>query len=391
MQEYDSGEAIWFGALDGVEEGTYPQYRLDPSHRGVAPAGTVVGWRLAPVWKTEALAVGNYGASKSSPVVDVDSVYVGIDDGRLHAIDRATGEIRWSFETRRFDSEQGFVFGSNRGIHGTPAVDECCVYIGDYDGWLYALHKESGDEKWSRLLGHSIGASPVLYGGLIFISVEFLYPDGQVFVLEAEDGRVIYQSPALGQQAHASVTIDPERGLMLVGANNGLFAAHDMVTKELAWEYWADAEIKSTAAVAGDLVYFTSYDFRLHAVDLDTGAARFIVETGSKTKSSPSVHDGRVVFGSRDRFVYCVDALTGEALWEVETGGGVASSPTIVPKTGMVLVGSRDGNLHVISLDEGLRRARYELDGQVTSAPVAVGRELYVSDNSGTIWRFDVE
>jgi hypothetical protein len=80
-----------------------------------------VTWRYGPV------NVGIHTASKSSPVVDDETVYVGADDERLYAVDRRTGELKWRFFTRP----------TKNGIHGTPAVDQQYVFIGDYGNFFF--------------------------------------------------------------------------------------------------------------------------------------------------------------------------------------------------------------------------------------------------------------
>ena len=391
VQSYDSGVSIPLLPLAGVEAETHPQYRGDPTHVGVAPSGTNLGDSLTLNWKSEALAIGDYTASKSSPAVDDDSVYIGVDDGRLHALDKESGAILWSFETNRFESEKLWTGSDHRGIHGTPAVDDERVYIGDYDGYMYAVDKETGTLEWSSRIGHSVGASPVLYGDFVFIAVEFRYPDGQVFVLDAETGKTIWSTPALGNHPHSSVTIDPERGYFFVGANNGLFFCFDFVSKTEVWRVQTDDAIKSTAAVDGDTVYITSWDHKLYAIDIDSGRERFTVESQSRSMSSPSVFDGRVYFGSHDSKLYAVDADNGEELWVYDTGARIVSSPTVVEQNGLVVVGSKDKRVHLVDQQSGSGVQRLDLGSFVSSVPVATGAALFVNDDSGTLWRFDAQ
>ena len=386
----DSGEPIAAGPIDPIADDTVPQYRLDPTHHGRAPAGSAIDPVTAVVaWKSPALGIGDYRASKSSPAVDSERVFIGADDGRLHALDRGSGAVLWSFETHRFATEIAYAGSDHRGIHGTPAFDEGCVYIGDYDGWLYALDKRSGQPKWSVRLGDHIGASPVLYRGYLFIAVEFDDPDGQVFVIRTDNGQVAYASPRLGEHAHASVTIDPQRGLMLVGANNGQLNGFDFVQRRSAWRFAALAAIKSTAALSGDTVFITAWDFQLHALAVDSGVERFSFACRNMSMSSPSVWNDRVYFGCHDKKVYCVDGQGGALLWSFTTEGAVISSPTVVADSGLLAVGSRDGRLYLLDLLDGSLAGSFELEQPVTSVPVVVGSSLFVNDNAGIVWRFD--
>lgn len=366
--------------------GIVAQYRLEPRHQGLSPPGTSLGPALEQGWKSDALGIGDYTASKSSPAVDGERVYIGVDDGRLYALDRDDGSVLWAFETERYPVEKEQSDSKHHGIHGSPAFDQSKVYIGDYSGYLYAVDGERGEMVWKTKLGGSIGASPVLYDGYVFIAVEFPAPDGKIFVLDAETGSVVFATANLGDHPHSSVSLDPERGYMFVGANNGRFFCFDFVRRRQVWRYQTGAEIKSTAAVVGDTVYITSWDQKLHALDIESGDKVFEFTAAGASMSSPSYHQGRIYFGADDGRLYCIDADEGTLLWSHRTAGIVASSPTVVQETGVVVVGSRDQYLYLLDAENGEPLWSAQLDGMVSSVPVAVDSALFVNDDTGTIF-----
>jgi outer membrane protein assembly factor BamB len=87
----------------------------------------------------------------SSPAFANDgTVYLGCLDGKLYAIDAASGKKKWSFS-----SEGSFALGS-------PTVDGAGrIYFGDSDGILYAL-TPSGQELWRFPTGANIVSAPVI-------------------------------------------------------------------------------------------------------------------------------------------------------------------------------------------------------------------------------------
>jgi outer membrane protein assembly factor BamB len=232
------------------------------------------------------------------------------------------------------------------------------------------------------------------------MAVEYGTPDGKIHVVDAEDGSVAYETPYLGNHPHSSVTIDPERDYMFVGANNGLFFCFDFVNEELVWEYEMDpdpgddelrpGDIKSTAAVHDDTVYITSWDHKMHAIDIDSGERIYAFETEGRTMSSPSYYDGRVYVGSHDRKLYAIDDDTGEEIWSFTTGAAVMSSPTIVPEAGVVVIGSNDSHVYMLDMATGAEVWRHEVDGKLSSVPTVTGGSIYLYEMSGTTWRFDV-
>jgi outer membrane protein assembly factor BamB len=320
--------------------------------------------------------------------VDVDRVYVGVDDGQLLALDRRDGTVAWRFHTRRYDVERASTGAVHLGIHGSPAVDEQRVYVGDYAGWLYAVDKATGELAWERPLGGSIGASPVLLGEFLFIAVEYPLPDGQVFVLRTETGEVIWSSPSLGAHAHSSVSIAAASGLLFVGDNNGMLSCFDYARGLPCWTFATGGPIKSTAAMAGDMVYVTSWDGQLYGIHAASGEPRLAFAATAASMSSPAVHGGTIVFGAEDGVVYAVNQADGSLAWTFPTLGAIASSPTVIQDSALLAIGSRDRNLYLLDLLTGGLRQAIELDNPITSVPVAVGDSLFVNDDAGKVYAF---
>lgn len=390
---------LWSEEAGEVEAGQWPQYRLEPEHRGLAPEGTLFDPGMSLTWTSEAYAIGEYTASKGSPSLVDDGVYVGFDDGVLRKLDAETGALVWEYRTRQAEVEEGNAPEDNSGIHGTPAVVDGRVFIGAYDGWMYALDAGSGELLWDRKLGGSIGASPAVHGDVVLIAVEYPWPDGRIFALDAETGCVAYESRRIGDHPHSSTTVDIDRGLAFVGANNGSFTAWDLREERELWATATGGEIKSTAAVVDDLVYITSWDTRLHAFSIETGFRQFSFATDSLSMSSPSVHEGVAWFGSHDGYLYAIDADPEATyaddqerlLWRTWLGDRILSSPTVVADSGVLLVGSNNGTLAALALEDGSIVWSESLGSRVSSVPVVTGRTVLVTDASGTTWRWDAE
>ena len=375
-------------AVPPAPAGTWPQYRLDANHRGLSPSGTSLQTDLALAWQSGPYGIGNYSASKSSPAVDVDRVYVGVDDGQLLALNRQDGAVAWRFQTRRYQVERESTDAAHLGIHGSPAVDERHAYIGDYSGWLYAVDKLTGSLVWESQLGGSIGASPVLLGELLFIAVEYPVPDGKVFVLRAQTGEVVWSSPSLGDYPHSSVSIDAASGLLFVGANNGVLFCFDYGQGRQQWSFSTGGAIKSTAAVAGDTVYVTSWDGKLYGLLLATGEQRLQLDATAASMSSPAVDEDAIFFGADDGLLRAVSRREGALAWAYSTPGPIASSPTVIQDSGLLAIGSRDRHLYLLDLTTGGVRQAIELPSPITSVPVAVGDSLFVNDDAGTVYAF---
>lgn len=100
-----------------------------------------------------------YGASwvGSSPAIDGYRAYVGWSDALvISAVDINTGEEVWKYNGGSY-------------FYSTPAVDAAHVYIGSFNGKVYAFDKQTGEVRWEYQTGGSVLSSPVLDDGLLYI------------------------------------------------------------------------------------------------------------------------------------------------------------------------------------------------------------------------------
>jgi len=79
---------------------------------------------------------------------------------------------------------------SDRGIHITPTIAGGTVYVGAYDGALYAFNLRTGHREWRTELGDTIGSSPAYYDGSVYIPIEYSTPSGSLFAVDATSGDV---------------------------------------------------------------------------------------------------------------------------------------------------------------------------------------------------------
>lgn len=133
----------------------------------------------------EQWTLNTYGAYlSSSPAVDDDTVYIGVvpanypqgvrSDAELVAIDRRSGEERWTFETDVLE------------IGSSPVVTDESVYIGTHspvEGEPTGVHSltTNGDERWLFEVGdRGVGSSPALVAGVLY----FGGVDNRIYALE---------------------------------------------------------------------------------------------------------------------------------------------------------------------------------------------------------------
>lgn len=152
-------------------------------------------------------------------------------------------------------------------------------------------------------------------------------------------------------------------------------------------------------AVDGDTVYVTTGFGELSALDVATGAEKWVQELDGATTGAPTVSDGLVYVISRDSQGWAINADTGRIEWSV-TGTPSPSNmvggagPVVGDKLAVFAFGSgelvgafRRGGVQVwTSSVSGARQGRaYTTVSDITGDPVIDGDVIYAANQSGRI------
>jgi outer membrane protein assembly factor BamB len=207
-------------------------------------------------------------------------------------------------------------------------------------------------------------------------------------------------------------------GILYLGTEAGLFYAVDVETGYELWRFEAGGPIFHPPVVHGELVIFGSWDGRLRAVNKSNGALIWEFEAGHVDwevrdifiNGIPTVLNGVAYFSSEDFNVYAVELETGKELWRHSLGEEPqARYIPIVNRT--AYIGAWDGHLYAIDIDTGNRVWRSATDNSgrasqanqvpfVTVVPIVAEDMVYFSDWAGNlfavgretgeqVWRFD--
>lgn len=347
------------------------EFRADMTRHGVYPDASVpadgeIEWTMRDV------NTADHTAAKASalPVGNGDVVVPG-DTGRLWRV-TPTGEVVW--ETNVTDAQRGF--------HGTPVLVDGTIYIGAYDGVLYALSAATGEVWWGADLGDAIGSSPTYHDGVVYVAVEFYDPSGAMFGVDAETGDVVWVDHRPTSHPHSTCAIDRDAGRLVVGSNDHNLYCWTYPDLEHAWTFPTDGDIKGPIAVADGSAFFGSWDRTVYRVDLETGEQEWATQLQHLVMSGPSVEleTDTVYVGSHDRNLYAFDATTGDERWSHYVAGSAIGCPTVT--SDHVLVGSYDGSLHCVRKSDGVGEWLIEATGRLTSTPRVVDGAVYVADRA---------
>ncbi len=153
------------------------------------------------------------------------------------------------------------------------------------------------------------------------------------------------------------------------------------------WELPVSTPIDGTPALAGDRAYVGLRNGNLLAIDRGSGAIRWSRDTRGAIFSSPLVYNGALYIGNGD-LLEAIDARTGRSLWRFHAGGEI-DSPPAVTEDGVLVFGSRDGNVYFLEASNGKTRLVYRTVVAAASGAAVHGKIAYVGVDDGAVLALD--
>jgi alcohol dehydrogenase (cytochrome c) len=291
-------------------------HRFDVTHRGAnglaVDGGRVYGetstdaFALAAsngreLWRRELTRTRGQRAS-GAPVAWKGLVFIRtIDDasgrGTIHALDAATGKVRWLYTTRTYPGD----------------VEAQAPVSIDSSGRLY------------------IGSS-----GLV--------------VLDALTGRLLWQSPVPGLDA-TPIVADDKADLVVGGSSSGRMIAWNRETRRRLWSVSVDRCAGAAGTVPSPVAYAEGRLFvpiagscttrGLVAVDATTGRTLWQQRFPSADFGCATVSNNAVFTWTRDGTLYAVAARDGKRLWHAQVQPSADACPAVAGNVLLVGVGRR--------------------------------------------------
>jgi serine/threonine protein kinase/outer membrane protein assembly factor BamB len=283
-------------------------------------------------------------------------------------------------------------------LYSSPTVADGIVYIGSYDGKMYAFDatcRRSCQPLWSYTTGGLIYSSPAVTGGMVYIGSR----DKKVYAFDAtcRNSCQPLWSYTTGSWVDSSPTV--AGGMVYVASGDRKLYAFDATCRNSCqplWSYATGDWINTSPAVAGGIVYVASGDHKMYAFDATCRTAcqpLWSYATGDWIDSSPAIAGGMVYVGSGDSKVYAFDAACRtncQPLWSYATGGWIYSSPAIA--NGMVYVGSRNGKVY--AFDATCRNScqplwSYTTGDLIHASLIIAGALVYIGSFDHKVYAFD--
>lgn len=296
-------------------------------------------------------------AFQVTPIVVDGVMYLSTTFGQVHAIDAATGELRWLHKTT-LPKDVSYSEQASRGVtywkgEGDEGFCASRIFLGTRDARMVALDALTGkpclDFGQSGVVDLNEGSRPYEPGNYLITSPPVVYGD------------VVITGSAIGDNSAVSMEL-------------GIVRAMDTRTGEVVWAWdpiprsaddlahdeWQTSQVEATGAANA---------WSILSVDVDRGLV--FVPTGS---ASPDYYGGERLGSNRHaNSVVALDALSGELVWahqlvhhdiwdydvpsqpvlvDVHRDGNTIPSVVVITKMGMMFVLDRRDGSAVFPIDE---------------------------------------
>lgn len=308
-----------------------------------------------------------------------DALYAVDHEGYLVALNRSRGKKQWS---RKLDQPVASGVGAT--------ADK--VFVGTLNGQVLALSAADGSELWRSELSSEVLAPPLGNDGVVVVQTQ----DGRIFGLNQTDGSQLW----MNEQAVPSLTL---RGTstpivtdtaVYAGFASGKIIALDVKDGTLLWEQRVAlaqgrseleriVDINGSPLLLGDILYASSYQGRLVAINRGTGQGLWSKQESSYNGLAAA--SNTIFIADSSDIVRAYNATSGELIWENDQ---LIRRQVGAPQTfgSYVAVADFEGYVHIMNQSDGQFVARRKIDGAGIRTPMtSVDDTLYIYGNSGDL------
>lgn len=321
-------------------------------------------------------------SSQLLPAVDGDRIYAANADGRVLALETASGRVLWK---SKLDLQVTSSVGAAGGL----------VAVGTRDGKVHLLDSNSGEPRWSAQASSEVLAAPAVSSDVVVVQAI----DSRLQAFDTASGSLRWRysasSAPLTLRGNAAPVITD--GMVYSAFDNGKLAALDARTGLQMWEqrfaiFDGRNEIErvidaqATPVVASDVVVAAAVN--QHIVGFERGSGQPTWDYKASIGKNMAQAAGSVFAVDADDKVVSLRESTGREVWSnTDLTGRTLSAPAVIGD--YVAVADKEGYIHLLSADTGSYSGRSKIgDAGRPARLLAVDGTLYALTASGKLYAF---
>jgi eukaryotic-like serine/threonine-protein kinase len=316
-----------------------------------------------------------------------DTVFVGSCAGIFYAFNKATGELRWSYNIRQDGKQISF--------HGNPLVVDDLILIGtdhncvpDGIGHVYAFDIKTGKVRW-KYKTTSVPTDIVRIGQ----NVHFGSFQDNWYALRLQSGELVWKFSTGASNENCYFVRSPvadQTSLYLTGLDGFVYSL-DAMSGRISWKRKLQSPPSTALALKDKMLFVGTNDNRIYRLNTETG--NIVAELSTEARPLGRITltaNGLMALldNSSERFGYIVSLTTDlKPIWQQKFSPEWASErPTLWGKS--VVVGNCRGEVAALSAFDGTPQWKLSLKGCVRSIEND-GNRVFVGVQEGMIYGYE--
>ncbi len=285
----------------------------------------------------------------SAPYISADNAraFIGTRNGRLRAIEIASGDILWERK--------------DMGAIGASMTEYENLLVLGSDSALVAVDQQLGREKWRVDIAGRVGGKVVRSENLVIAPVR---PNGYVAV-DLDGGKIKWRikrptPEGISVRGQGAALILKGSDSAFLGFSDGVLVSVSLETGKTKWtatmgdsrEFFADVDTQPVAVAGGRKVLAASYNGGLFLLNAETGQVEWKRPVKGITALAKAGSLGLTVASTGNREVLGLYTASGKIRWRYKLKSGFATPPFDIGR-GMIAFGTSTGPLTVLDATTG--------------------------------------
>jgi outer membrane protein assembly factor BamB len=318
-----------------------------------------------------------------------DLLFIGSCSGKFYAINKATGQVQWSYDISQD--------GKQRSFHGDPLVAGDLILIGtDYGcepegiGHVYAFERENGKVRW-KYRSTSVPTDIVQLGSKVYFGS---FQDKWSSVdLHTGGLNWSFSTGAPNKDCDMPKAPVTDKNRLFIVGLDGVIYSLDASSGRVSWKRKLAAAPSTALALRDKTIYVGTNDQRIYRLNAETGTV--ISELATEAKPV-----GRLTFAADSLFVFLknsservgyivsVDSKLAGVRWKQKSSPDWASERPHLWK-GLIVAGNCRGEVAAFRASDGTPQWKLNPKGCIRSIGSS-GNTLFIGVQEGTVYAFDL-